>query len=208
MPRHGLAAALAFVAALVPRPSPAAQPPSAGARLEPVVEFAHDRPTAVAVTAGGRVFVSLPYSSHSDPATHAATVVEVAGGVPRPYPDAVWNGKDGGNVGARLLNVQSLTLAADGFLWLLDTGSPRRAGVVPGGAKLVKVDPATDRVVQVVALGPPAVRAESYLNDVRVDAVRQVAYVTDSVRGGIIVVDLAAGTARMVLEGPPPPCPG
>lgn len=39
----------------------------------------------------------------------------------------------------------------------------------------------------------------------RVDARRQVAYITDSARGGIIVVDLVRSSARMVLASPAPP---
>ena len=44
----------------------------------------------------------------------------------------------------------------------------------------------------------------SYINDVRVDTKRQVAYMTNSNEGGIVVVDLKSGKTRMVLKGAPP----
>ncbi len=44
---------------------------------------------------------------------------------------------------------------------------------------------------------------DSYLNDVRVDTKRQIAYMTDSGLGAIIVLDLRTGTARRVLDSSP-----
>ena len=47
------------------------------------------------------------------------------------------------------------------------------------------------------------IRADSYLNDVRIDVRTQTAYITDSGAGGIVVVDLASGRARRVLDAHP-----
>jgi sugar lactone lactonase YvrE len=183
-----------------------ARSPAVGPRLEQVAAFPHDRPTGVAVTPAGRIFVSLPYANFSTE-RHQATVVEVLpGGSTRPYPNAEWNVKAADRpIGDRFLNVQSVVLDSQGFLWALDTGSPKRAGIVLGGAKLVKIDPASDRVIGVVPIGAALTRSDSYPNDVRVDARRQIAYITDSAHGGIIVVDLRSGTARMTLADPYPP---
>jgi sugar lactone lactonase YvrE len=74
---------------------------------------------------------------------------------------------------------------------------------VPNGAKLVRIDLQTDRVVQVVHFDAGVVRHDSYLNDVRIDLRTQTAYITDSGAGGIVVVDLATGRARRVLDGHP-----
>ncbi len=41
----------------------------------------------------------------------------------------------------------------------------------------------------------------AYLNDVRVDPTRQFAYITNSKEGGIVVVNLATGQMRQVLQG-------
>ncbi len=171
-----------------------------------VASFPTSRPTGIAVSKQGRVFVSLPFSNYSDE-RHDASVVEVlADGRLNPYPNQLWNTKwENGtdSLSRRFLNVQSLTMDGDGFLWILDTGSPKRTGVVEGGAKLVKVDPNTDEVVQMVTFGKDVVPKVSYLNDVRVDAERQFAYITDSVRGGIIVVNLRSSESRMILEDHP-----
>jgi hypothetical protein len=171
-----------------------------------VAVFPHDRPTAVVSSRDGRTFVSLPFGPFSDE-RHGATVVEVSSdGTVRPYPNAAWNQKGSDLApGAHFLNVQSLTLDAEGFLWALDTGNPKRAGIVPGGAKLVKIDRRRQRRAGVPIGSPALTKADSYLNDVRVDAARQVAYVTDSVHGGIVVVDLKTGSARMTLAEPHPP---
>lgn len=174
--------------------------------LQPIAAFEHDRPTAAVIDRTGRLFVSLPFGPFSG-ADQVATVVEVlSDGSKRAYPNAEWNRKAVGAPSERFLNVQSLTVDGQGFLWALDTGSPRRTGVVPGGAKLVQIDTLRDKVVRSILIGPPALTdADSYLNDVRVDARRQVAYITDSARGGIIVVDLVRSSARMVLASPAPP---
>jgi sugar lactone lactonase YvrE len=75
--------------------------------------------------------------------------------------------------------------------------------VVRGGAKLVKVNLASNQVVKVVAfdgtIAPPA----SYLNDVRVDTMDEVAYITDSGMGAIVVADLQSGLIRRLLADHP-----
>jgi sugar lactone lactonase YvrE len=57
--------------------------------------------------------------------------------------------------------------------------------------------------VQVIAFGPEVIRADSYLNDVRVDLRAHTAYITDSGAGGIVVVDLTSGRARRTLDAHP-----
>lgn len=86
-------------------------------------------------------------------------------------------------------------------LWVLDAGSPKRNGVVPGGAKLVKIDLARDAVVQVIAFSEVVAPRRSYLNDVRVDVAHGWAFITDSGLGALIAVDLRTGRARRLLAG-------
>jgi acetyl esterase len=168
--------------------------------LETVASFANDRPIAMVVSREGRRFVNLPYSNFSTE-SHAVSVVEVmADGSVTAFPNAAWNAKDAAaGLSRRFVNVQSLTIDANDILWVLDTGSPRRNGVIPGAAKLVAVDLATSQVVNTVVLNAPVVVVTSYLNDLRVDSGRGFAYVTDSVDGGIIVVNLRTGEARRTL---------
>lgn len=47
------------------------------------------------------------------------------------------------------------------------------------------------------------VKPQSYLNDVRIDTERNVAYLSDSNEGAIIVVDLTNGTSRRLLDADP-----
>jgi sugar lactone lactonase YvrE len=98
-------------------------------------------------------------------------------------------------------------------LWILDTAAPGFARPVAGGAKLVAVDLATDRVIRTIVLPAEVVLPTTYVNDVRFD-LRQgragVAYITDSSisgPGGIIVVDLDSGEAWRHLTGHPSTSP-
>jgi sugar lactone lactonase YvrE len=92
-------------------------------------------------------------------------------------------------------------------LWILDTAAPSFSPPVRGGAKLVAVDLATNKVAKTIVLPSVAILPTTYINDVRLD-LRQgkacVAYITDSsVRGpgAIIVVDLDSGDSWRKLSG-------
>lgn len=173
-------------------------------KLIEVTSFPYDRPTGVAVSKQRRIFVTLPYSNYSDD-RHTYSVVEVMqDGSVKPYPDMEWNTKLDKSVDRNpkkhFLNVQSNTVDAANNLWLLDRGSPRGAGVIPGGAKLVKVNLATNRVEQIIVFNDAIASKKSFLNDVRVDAARRIAYVTDTGVGGVIVVNLQTGKQHRALE--------
>jgi len=57
--------------------------------------------------------------------------------------------------------------------------------------------------VWVMHFGPDIALPNSYLNDVRFDTARKVAYITDSGAGGIVVVNLDNGTSHRALDGHP-----
>jgi sugar lactone lactonase YvrE len=99
--------------------------------------------------------------------------------------------------------VQSVVVDESDTLWALDPAAPMLATPVPGGAKLVGIDLTSDRVARVITFGEDVVRPDSYLNDVRFDLRHNVAYITDSGAGGIVVVDLRSGHARRLLDGHP-----
>jgi len=73
--------------------------------------------------------------------------------------------------------------------------------IVKGGPKLVKIDLATNQVVQTIPFGEDVAPKKSYLNDVRIDTRENTAFITESGRGAIIVVDLKSGKARRLLDG-------
>ncbi len=84
---------------------------------------------------------------------------------------------------------------------MLDAASPAMAGTVPEGPKLVRVDLADGRIDRIVRFDEKIAPKASYLNDVRFAANGAHAYITDSGKGALIVVDLATGKSRRVLDG-------
>src|SRR5207248_9382033 len=69
-----------------------------------------------------------------------------------------------------------------------------------GGAKLGEADLATNRVVQEFPCGEEVAPAKSYLTGVRIDAASGKAFITDSAKGAISVVDLVSGNSRRLLD--------
>ena len=75
---------------------------------------------------------------------------------------------------------------------------------MPGGAKLVRISLATNQVAQTITFNETVAPLSSYVNDVRISPDGRHAYLTDSgAKGALIVVDLASGRARRVLDGHP-----
>jgi sugar lactone lactonase YvrE len=172
-------------------------------RIEPVFEFYDAMPTGVTVSAGGRIFINFPRWGDDVP----FTVGEIRNGKVVAYPDAAINKFDPARPGETLGSVQSVVVDAANRLWILDTAAPSFSSPVTGGAKLVAVDLATNKVVKTIVLPPSVALSTTYLNDVRFD-LRQgkagIAYITDSAitgPGGIIVVDIDSGESWRKLNG-------
>jgi len=157
--------------------------------------------TGVAVGHDGRIFVTFPRWSEFVPFSLGEVLPS---GEVRPYPDRTWNSWTPAQPpGERFVCAQSAVVDARGLLWILDAANPRFQGVVPGGAKLVEIDPASGRVVAVFRFNEVVAPRASYLNDVRIDVAHQHAYLTDSGLGALVVLDLASGRARRVLTDHP-----
>jgi sugar lactone lactonase YvrE len=157
--------------------------------------------TGVAVSREGRIFVNFPRWSANVP----ISVAELdSDGNPRPYPDQTRNDWPGKvllkNTAERFICVQSVYVDDDDSLWVLDPANPRFQGVVPGGAKLIQFDLNTNQPIRTIVFTRSQAPPKSYLNDVRVDTRRQVAYITDSGMGAILVVDLKSGRVLRRLE--------
>ena len=165
----------------------------------------YDRPNASWATASDiapdRVFVNFPYWNERAP----MQVVEIMpDGTFRAYPDDTWQEwAEGDDPSSRFVCVQSVHVDLRGRLWVLDTGAPGFQGPVAGAAKLVEIDPATDRVVRTIRFDDWVAPEGTYLNDVRVHAPSETAVITDSGRGGLILVDLRTGDATRLLDGDP-----
>jgi hypothetical protein len=54
-----------------------------------------------------------------------------------------------------------------------------------------------------IPFGEDVAPKKSYLNDVRIDTRTNTAFITESAKGAIIVVDLKSGKARRLLDGHP-----
>jgi len=186
-------------------PQPLAADSTSQARLVEVARFEH-QVTGVTVTKQGRIFVNFPRWTED---TEVSVAELLPDGSLRAYPDAQWNAwrnsrKDELEAGKHWVCVQSVVADHEGNLWVLDPAAPAQDRIVPGGPKLVKIDHATNQVVQVIGFDESVAPQGSYLNDVRFSPDGQVAYITESgAKGAIVVVELASGKARRVLDGHP-----
>jgi sugar lactone lactonase YvrE len=173
--------------------------------LEVVALFDGPMPTGVTVSHQGRIFVNFP--KWGDDVEF--TVAELRDGKPVPYPSAEFNHARDDDPAAALVSVQSVVVAPDDRLWILDTGSPLFKPTAYGGPKLVCVDLTSDKVVQTILFPQDVALPTTYLNDVRFDLRRGdagIAFITDSSDqgpNGIIVVDLATGKSWRRLHDHP-----
>ena len=150
--------------------------------------------TGVAVSQEKRIFVNFPYWSDDV----SVSVAEIVDGQVVPYPSAVEN-KRGTKYGFNA--VQSVVVDAKNRLWILDTNNPQFKGVTPAGPKLHRVNLSTNHIDKTYSFPKGVFQPNSYFNDVRVDTVDEVAYMTDSGNGALIVLDLKSGKSRRVLDG-------
>jgi sugar lactone lactonase YvrE len=172
-------------------------------RIEKVAEFPNPMPTGVTVSGDGRIFVCIPRWVDATP----FTVGELRNGQLYAYPNADVNRYDEMNDANTFVSVQSVVVAPDNRLWVLDTGSINMGPARPFGPKLVCVDLTTNQIVKKIQFPPTVVLATTYLNDIRFDLRKGnagVAYITDSAAkgpGAIIVVDLDSGNSWRRLSG-------
>jgi len=174
-------------------------------RLEEVASFPH-QVTGVAAAPDGRVFVNFPRWTEDAPVSVAELAKDSS---LKPYPDETWNAWRNSEAtkmapGGHFVCVQSVVADGHGNLWVLDPAAPGNEKVIAGGPKLVRIELATNKVAQIIRFGEDVALQGSYLNDVRFHPDGHTAFITDSgARGSIVVVDLASGKARSVLDGHP-----
>lgn len=179
-----------------------------GVPLDVVAEFAGLQCTGVAVSKAGRMFVCFPRWN----AQFEHSLVEVAAdGTSKPYPNEVWNGFVEGDTvrrGIQFVCVQSVAVDDQDRLWVLDSAAPRMEGIARsefdgGGPKLVEFDLATNTMRRVFQLGAGATVKGSYLNDFQLDAAQNLAYISDSGAGGMVVLNLRTRLAKRLLDAHP-----
>jgi sugar lactone lactonase YvrE len=166
------------------------------ASLQVVFQDSTYQLSGVAVSKDGRLFVTYPLWS----TTYKYALAEVTNGK-TPYPDLTMNSWVRGDSGmAKFVDAQSVCVDGNNNLWVVDAASPFEDGVYDNSQKLVEISLATNSVVRTYPLAG-ATDDASYLNNIQVDNSSNVAYLTNSSEGGIVVVNLNTGNTRQVLEG-------
>ncbi len=151
------------------------------------------------VAHNGYVYVSGPRWSGGSPSMARLD----ANGQPTAYPNAAWNSwKSGDATDNAFVNVNALHYDARGHIYAIDTGSPQFGGdPLPGGAKVVCIDLATDSVMEIFTFPSDVVRPGSYVDDIRIHGDH--GYLTDAGNPGIIILNMKTGKSRRVLDGHP-----
>ncbi len=172
-------------------------------QLQQVFAFHDAMPTGVTVSETGRIFVNFPRWGDDVP----FTVAEIRDGKVQAWPNTQINKEDPQDPAKGLISVQSVVADGQGRVWLLDTAAPGFAAPKPGGAKLVAVDLASNKVVKTLVFPANVILPSTYVNDMRFDfrnGKEGTVYVTDSSvsgPGAIIVMDIATGKATRRLSG-------
>lgn len=173
--------------------------------FEIVARFDGPGPSGIAVT-GGRVFVGFPRHAVNH---KGATLAELKNGQLRPYPDAAAAMPSDRPPATRLMSIHGMTTDAKGRLWAIDDGKLAGEPLAPGAAKVIGIDPATDRIFARIVLSAPTLLPDSHMNDLRVDLThgpQGTVFITDSSFGqspALVVVDVASGRQRRVLASHP-----
>jgi sugar lactone lactonase YvrE len=173
---------------------------AADSPLQLVAAFREPQFVGVAVLPDGRVFADFP---RWDDNPVAPVAIIGSDNSVKPYPDATWctwNETTRNEPQKHWICPQSVYADKTGMLWVLDPASPGLKGTVPGGPKLVKIDPGTNKVVQNISIPESVASRKSYLNDVRIDTQSGYAYITESGEGSLVVVDLKTNKARRLLK--------
>ena len=152
--------------------------------------------TGIALSNTGRIFVNYPNWSEDV----SVSVAELVDGNPIAYPSKAWN--DRNNIDS-FNAVQSVVIDAKNHLWVLDTNNARFKGVQKNGPTLFQFDLNTNSKVKSFSFPKGVYHEKSYFNDVRIDTKKEIAYLSDSGDGAIIVLDLKTGKSKRLLDTHP-----
>lgn len=144
--------------------------------------------TGVALSSSGRIFVNFPTWKVPSP----YKLAELVDGELRAYPDMAFNKK--------LICVQSVFIDANQRLYVLDTGNVDFKGMEKNKACVYIFDLMENKLLSKHEFSAEVASGNSYMNDLRVDEKRQIAYLTDSGVGAIVVLDLVSGKNYKALD--------
>lgn len=200
--RFGKARTILWIASLFAAPL-VAHPAGAAATADRLTAVATNDKliwNGVAETPDGRIFVEFPRIDTSVPNPSIAELG--AGGALLPFPGGAWNAwRPGADPARAFVSTNAIHLGPDGDLWVVDNAAAGFIGKppVPGGQKIVVLDPHRGTVVRVYPLGADVLKPKSAIDDIRFNGRR--GYITDAGAPGLIVLDLDTGHARRVLDG-------
>jgi len=152
----------------------------------------------VSTTPDGRTFLLY---ARVDGST-GPTVVESIGNTTMTYPNLEWNSYNASkDPSTHFVRINSQRIGPDGQLWIVDVGSPSfgEPVILPEGPKLVTVNLTTNEVSRIYPMGNVTL-AQSLLDDIRFNPESGKAYLTDAGVPALIVLDIASGEARRLLE--------
>jgi sugar lactone lactonase YvrE len=156
-----------------------------------VVAALDDPPGNVAVSADGRVFITL----HPEAKPEVNRVVEIVDGKAVPFPSAEAQQQ-------LFVAPQGIRIDRQGRLWTIDHGDN---GFSP--ARLIAIDIASRRVVHDHVFPRDVAPVLSYLQDLNVSPDGQTVYIADVAffrqTPGLLIHDVASGSTRRVLDGHP-----
>ncbi|WP_196894521.1 L-dopachrome tautomerase-related protein [Aureivirga marina] len=120
-----------------------------------------------------------------------------------PYPDESWNQwKIGEEItDSTFVAVQSVVSSKD-KLYVIDTRNPLFQGVLKDPVIFV-FDLNLNKLVKKYVLPKKTFFFNSYINDIRIDPKRNLAFMTDSGHPGLVILDLGSGKAKRILTQQP-----
>ena len=150
----------------------------------------------VSVSKDGRVFVSMPqWTSKASP-----SLGEIINGKVIAYPGNKWNLFDEDYSKSRFMNVNAVHYDGVDSIWVVDYAAPFWKKTIKGAQKLVQININTNKVVKVYRFDETILPKNAKLNDVRVDRLNNVAYLSEFGIGAIIVLDLKTAKSKRVLD--------
>ncbi|MCT4615944.1 MAG: hypothetical protein N4A49_13855 [Marinifilaceae bacterium] len=145
--------------------------------------------TGIAVSKEGRIFVNFPKWSDNVP----ISLAEIINGEIKSFP----------NEDQKFDAVQSIYIDNKNRLWVLDTRNPKFKGVLEGGPKLYLFDLNSNQIRKEFQFKSEVYKSNSYFNDIRVDSKTEMAYMTDSGNGALIILNIKTGESKRVLDNHP-----
>ncbi|NHN88397.1 L-dopachrome tautomerase-related protein [Acetobacter conturbans] len=171
-------------------------------KVEIIASIPSPCPSGIAVV-NNRLFLTFPKhdGDHTGP-----VLAEWKNDRLIPFPSAAFSAATDGAPDQHLVSPHGMTTDSKGNIWVIDDGKIKNHPIPPGGAKVVGINPATGTIIASVVL-KDALLPGSHMNDLRIDLThgeKGTAFIADSSFDGhpaLVVVDLATGRQRRVLEG-------